>query len=647
MAKVRFELYSRTNQIIIDGVIFAVSFALAYAIRFEGVPQWGFAKQFALWLPYLIAFRLYINWKLGIYRFIWRYVSLSDAIAITRSLAIVTGFLLAVRLLYPPWAPLAPRFKISLTVIALEFLMSLLGCLGARALRRILYQRQEEKGRAPQTGRRVLLIGAGRAGVTVASELAPRSDVRLVGFLDDDPGKIGRVVNGVPVLGPLDTMSSVVYKQEVEEVVICIPRAQRATLKKLWALAENTNVRMKIVPTLEEILHGKVSIAAFRDVQMADLLGRETVEFPSGGADIAPVYRGKRILITGAGGSIGSELTTQLMEIGPQRLVLLDKDENGLNDVYVRVAANSDGHVAYPVVADIRSVERLRGIFETFQPEIVFHAAAHKHVPLMEMNPCEAILNNVGGTRNLVELSKATGVSRFVFISTDKAVKPVSIMGASKRVCEMIVQTRGSDSSTRFACVRFGNVMGSRGSVIPFFQKQIAQGGPVTVTHPEVQRFLMTIPEAVRLVIQAGTLGASGEVFVLDMGDPVPILDLARDLIELSGLRLGHDIQIETTQLRPGEKLIEELIDSSSEKLALTSLEKIRVVQGSSIDGAKFDIHLGELEAAARSQQPQRVYEVLRELNIGFDPAAAPLAVEQYARGNEAVPSQTRTVAES
>ncbi|MBI4166764.1 MAG: polysaccharide biosynthesis protein [Acidobacteria bacterium] len=643
MAKLRVELYSRTNQIIIDGVIFALSFALAYAIRFEGVPEWAYVKQFALWLPYLIAFRLYINWKLGIYRFIWRYVSLSDAIAITRSIAIVTGFLLAVRLLYPPWAPLAPRFKISLTVIALEFLMSLLGCLGARALRRILYQRQEEKGRDPRSGRRLLLIGAGRAGVTVASELAPRSDVRLVGFLDDDPKKIGRLVNGVAVLGPLDMMSSVVYKHEVEEVVICIPRAQRATLKKLWALAENTNVRMKIVPTLEEILHGKVNIASFRDVQMADLLGRETVDFASGGADIAPVYRGKRILITGAGGSIGGELAIQLMEVGPQRLVLLDKDENGLNDVYIRVAANSDGHVAYPVVADIRSVERLRGIFETFQPEIVFHAAAHKHVPLMEMNPCEAILNNVGGTRNLVELSKAGGVSRFIFISTDKAVKPVSVMGASKRVCELIVQTRGCDSATRFACVRFGNVMGSRGSVIPFFQQQIARGGPVTVTHPEVQRFLMTIPEAVRLVIQAGTLGASGEIFVLDMGDPIPILDLARDLIELSGLRLGHDIEIETTQLRPGEKLIEELIDSSSEKLALTSLEKIRVVQGPSIDGATFNLRLGDLEEAARCQQPQRVYEVLRKLNIGFNPAAAPLTGGRQATGNEAVSTQIQT----
>ncbi|MGH6631338.1 MAG: polysaccharide biosynthesis protein, partial [Burkholderiales bacterium] len=283
---------------------------------------------------------------------------------------------------------------------------------------------------------------------------------------------------------------------------------------------------------------------------MADLLGRETIESQADSSEVAPIYSGKRILITGAGGSIGSELSRQLYELKPSQLVLLDKDENGLNEIYVRLASNSDGLPVHPVVADIRSRERLQGVFSRFRPEVVFHAAAHKHVPLMEMNPCEAILNNVVGTRNLVELSSTFGVSHFVFISTDKAVKPVSIMGASKRVCEMIVQAGGQNGSTRFSCVRFGNVMGSRGSVIPFFQQQIARGGPVTVTHPDVQRFLMTIPEAVRLVIRAGTLGSAGEIFILDMGDPVPILDLARDLIELSGLRPGKDIQIEVTQLR-------------------------------------------------------------------------------------------------
>jgi FlaA1/EpsC-like NDP-sugar epimerase len=271
------------------------------------------------------------------------------------------------------------------------------------------------------------------------------------------------------------------------------------------------------------------------------------------------------------------------------------------------------------VVADIRFPDRLRGIFSRFHPEVVFHAAAHKHVPLMEMNPCEAILNNVVGTRNLVGLARAFDVARFVFISTDKAVKPVSIMGASKRVCEMIVQAEGGNGPTRFACVRFGNVMGSRGSVIPLFQQQIARGGPVTVTHPDVQRFLMTIPEAVRLVIQAGTLGTCGEIFILDMGDPVPILDLARDLVELSGLRPGHDIQIETTQLRPGEKLTEELIDETTETLTPTRFGKIRMVAGRPFDPGTFSTQLAELERAALGESSEDIYRILRELGIGFD----------------------------
>lgn len=643
MTKPPFDLYTRTNQIIVDGFIFAFSFALAYAIRFEGLPEWHFTKQCLLWLPYLIALRLYVNWRMGIYRFIWRYISLADALAITRSLAIVTGILLALRLFYPSGAVLSSRLKISLTVITLEFLTSLLGCLGARALRRILYQRGQAQAQEERGDRRLLLIGAGRAGVAVAAEFAQRPEVKLVGFLDDDPKKIGSVINGIRVWGPLDTLPSTVVKHDVEEVIICIPRATRETLKRLWALADHCNVQVKIVPTLEEVIQGKVSIAAFREIQMADLLGRESVESSGDDPDVAHAYRGKRILITGAGGSIGSELATQLLGAGPEKLVLLDKDENGLHDVYVRLGNSSHGSAVHPVVADIRFPERLRVIFEQFRPELVFHAAAHKHVPLMELNPCEAILNNVIGTRNLVERAKAARVSRFVFISTDKAVKPVSIMGASKRVCEMIVQTRGREGETQFACVRFGNVMGSRGSVIPFFQQQIARGGPVTVTHPEVQRFLMTIPEAVRLVIQAGTLGAKGEIFILDMGDPVSIIDLARDLIELSGLRPGQDIQIETTHLRPGEKLSEELIDSTSEKLAPTSIGKVRVVQSLPLDAAAFDQHLAELEEAALRHESSKIYELLRRLDIGFHLSTGQPLADGSRQPEEAIPSKVST----
>jgi len=637
MKRPRFDLYTRTNQLIVDGLIFATSFAVAYLMRFEGVPQWLYVKQFLLWLPYLIALRLYVNWRLGIYRFIWRYVSLADAIAISKSLSIVTGLLLALRLFYPRWGIAGQRLKISLAIIVLEFLLSLLGCLGARALRRILYQRQEGKDAEGAKIRRLLLIGAGRAGVMTAKELSANPFVELVGFLDDDAKKIGSVINGVRVLGALDSLPSVVARNEVEEVVICIPRPPRDLLKRVWGMCEQLGVLTKIVPTLEEVLQGKVNIAAFRDIQMADLLGRETIESGGDANEVAPTYEGKRILITGAGGSIGSELARQLFELKPSQLVLLDKDENGLNEAYVRLTSNNGGTAVHPVVADIRFPERLRGVFSRFRPEVVFHAAAHKHVPLMEMNPCEAILNNVIGTRNLVELSSLFGVSHFVFISTDKAVKPVSIMGASKRVCEMIVQAQGQNGNTRFSCVRFGNVMGSRGSVIPLFQQQIARGGPVTVTHPDVQRFLMTIPEAVRLVIRAGTLGSAGEIFILDMGDPVPVMDLARDLIELSGLRPGQDIQIEMTQLRPGEKLTEELIDSATEKLSATRFEKIRVVSGERVDAGWVAEKLALMEQAAYREAAQEIHEILQGLGIGFAPNGGPAANGKALKAQAAV----------
>jgi FlaA1/EpsC-like NDP-sugar epimerase len=623
MNKSRFKLYTRANQIVIDAIIFTLSFALSYVIRFEGVPAWPYAKEFLLWLPYLVGFRVYFNWKFGIYRFIWKYISLSDALAITRSLSIVTAALVALRLFYPERAPASAWVHISLAIIALEFTFSLLGSVGARVLRRIFYQRELRKETVASEVRKLLLVGAGRAGLAVASELRSRPEVKLVGFLDDDPDKIGTEVCGVRVLGSLDTLPSVIGRHAVDEVVICIPRAPRHTLKKLWGLADHTNVEVKIVPTVDEILRGKSSIAAFRDVQMADLLGREIVDLPNDAPGVLAAYRGKRILVTGAGGSIGSELATQLHAIGVETLALLDKDENSLNDIYVRLSSSGKSASISPIVADIRHTDRLNSVFERVRPEVVFHAAAHKHVPLMEMNPSEAILNNVIGTRNMVELASRAGVERFIFISTDKAVKPMSVMGASKRVCEMVVQSQGGAGATRFACVRFGNVVGSRGSVIPLFQQQIARGGPVTVTHPEVQRFLMTIPEAVRLVIQAGGLGTAGEVFILDMGDPVPILGLAKDLIELSGLRPGIDIQIETTELRPGEKMSEELVDASTERLVPTPFEKIRVVEGEKIDWSEFRQRLAELEDAARQESASQIYRVLSMLNIGFNPMSA------------------------
>jgi len=610
-----YEFYSSLNQKIVDGLMAGVSFYLAYQIRFDGhVPALS-AYQFWLLLPAVMVVRVFVSSLLGTYRLIWRYVGLADAITVARNYAAFSAILLAIWLAAP--ASLA-ILQVPVSIVIIEFVFSLGGALSARALRRLLYEGFAVKALNGNAGTRVVLIGAGRAGVMVAKELASRADLSPVGFLDDDPKKSGAVINGLRVLGPLTSLASVVHEHAVQGVIICIPRPPRDILKWIWAVCEQLAVPVKIVPTLEEILQGKVNIAALRNVEMSDLLGRDPINLSLGETEVAVTYQGKRILITGAGGSIGSELAYQLSKLRPAQLILLDKDENGLNDASLRLQAESGGVSTYPVVADIRFAERIRAIFSTFRPEVVFHAAAHKHVHLMEMNPSEAILNNIVGTGNLVEFSVASGVSCFVLVSTDKAVKPTSIMGATKRVCEMLVQAQPNHGQSHFCCVRFGNVLGSRGSVIPIFRQQIARGGPITVTHANAQRYLMTIPEAVRLLIQAGALGSSREIFVLEMGEPVLIQNLARDLIELSGLRPGRDVQIEITGLRSGEKISELLVDDSTEKLQPTRFEKIHMIIDQAFDPAGFSERVATLIEAARCDSVPDIYRILQELNIGF-----------------------------
>ncbi len=615
MRKLPYDFYSSLNQKIIDAVIAGVSFYLAYQIRFEWHVPAASAYQLWLLLPAVMLGRVLLGACLGTYRLIWRYVGLNDAIVVVRNNLAFSLTLVALRF-QPAQSPAVLR--VPLSIIVIEFLLSLELALSARALRRLLYEGLASRALNGNRGTRVLLIGAGRAGVMVAKEIASRSDLNPIGFLDDDPKKNGTVISGLRVLGPVTSLASIVRNHRVQEAIICIPRPPRNTLKRVWALCEELDLPVKIVPTLEEILQGKVSIAAFRSVEMSDLLSRDPINLALGDTDVAATYEGKRILITGAGGSIGAELACQLGKLKPAQIVLLDKDENGLNDTYLRMEADSGQDWVFPVVADLRFLERLETVLSAFRPEVVFHAAAHKHVHLMEMNPSEAILNNVIGTRNLVERSVAFDVSRFVLVSTDKAVKPTSIMGASKRVCEMIVQAQRNDGRTRFCCVRFGNVLGSRGSVVPIFQKQIAQGGPVTVTHADAKRFLMTIPEAVFLLIQAGTLAHAGEIFVLEMGEPVSVDHLARNLIELSGLRPGRDVQIKITKLRRGEKLSELLVDESSEELRLTRFDKIRVIQEQPFSADGFAQELRALEEAAHRNSLPDIYQALLDLGTGF-----------------------------
>jgi FlaA1/EpsC-like NDP-sugar epimerase len=409
------------------------------------------------------------------------------------------------------------------------------------------------------TRHRVLLLGAGQAGVMVAREIANRPDLGLepVGFLDDDRMKIGTSIGGLPVLGTTYDVAAVAQRKRVRRALITIANAQGAKIRRITEACRDAGLDTKIIPGIYEIVGDKVNLSRIREVAIEDLLGREPVQLDE--AIVGASIRSRVVLITGAGGSIGSELCRQVCQFGPQRLILIERFENALFEIH-RELATSYPHVQIdPRVADVCDPARMGQLFEATKPHVVFHAAAHKHVPMMEWNPGEAVKNNVGGTRIVADLAHDHGVERFVLVSTDKAVNPSSVMGATKRVAEIYLQAMSQRSTTRFVTVRFGNVLGSAGSVIPIFRDQIAKGGPVTVTHPAMTRYFMTITEASQLVLQAGAMGAGGEIFILDMGEPVRIVDLARDLITLSGLRPDEDIEIKFSGVRPGEKLAEEL----------------------------------------------------------------------------------------
>lgn len=618
MRKLRFNLYTTANQRLIDAVVSGLALYLAYQLRFDGHIPAASTRQLWLVLPAVAAGQILLNSLLRLYRLVWRYIGLADALILARGYILTMVILLGIRF---GLISVAPELCVPVSICIMYFVLAFGGSVGMRAVRRLQYEGMPSKAWNGKHLRQLLLIGAGRAGAMLAKEIACRTDVKPVGFLDDDPNKLGSVINGLPVLGPIDSLAEVVAEHAVDEVIICMAKVHRNTLKKIWAVCESLPLRARIVPAFEDILRGKANIAAYRDVEINDLLGREPLELRADDPQMLGAYRGRRILITGGGGSIGSELACQLAGLDPQELVLLDKDENGLNDTCIRLRTLQTAASIYPVVADLRLVPRLQEVFSRFRPEIVFHAAAHKHVYLMEMNPCEAVLNNVFGTRNLIEEGVRYGMRRFVLVSTDKAVKPSSVMGATKRLCEMLVQAQrlqGAQHARSFCCVRFGNVIGSRGSVVPIFQKQIARGEPITLTHPEVERFLMTIPEAVSLLIRAGTLGSAGEIFVLDMGEPVRIVSLARNLIELSGLRPGLDVPIHITSLKSGEKLREELLDTNHEELAPTTFEKVGRVRTEPFEAKAFMETLSVLEAAAWQGNSEGVLRIIEDFGIGF-----------------------------
>ncbi|MBE3584485.1 MAG: polysaccharide biosynthesis protein, partial [Limnochordaceae bacterium] len=431
-------------------------------------------------------------------------------------------------------------------------------------------------GPKPAGHNHVLIVGAGEAGVASLREIRNATPWRVVGFIDDDPAKQGLRLQGVPVLGDRNDIGRVARAYHVETILIAMPTAPRAAIREIHELARKTGCRVQIVPGLYELMNGRVTVNRIREVRIEDLLGREPVKTDLHG--IQACVGGRTVLVTGAGGSIGSELCRQVARFGVARLVLLGHGENSIFAIQNELRETYPDLKLVSCIADMRDVRKVNAIFGQYRPQVVFHAAAHKHVPLMEANPDEAVTNNVFGTLNLARAADRVGAERFVMISTDKAVNPTNAMGASKRVAEMIVQTLNRYSRTRFVAVRFGNVLGSRGSVVPTFKRQIAAGGPVTVTHPDMRRYFMTIPEAVQLVLQAAALAEGGEIYLLNMGEPVRIVDLAREMIRLSGFEPDVDIKIKFTGIRPGEKLFEELRtdDESVERTAHGSILKLR-----------------------------------------------------------------------
>jgi FlaA1/EpsC-like NDP-sugar epimerase len=457
----------------------------------------------------------------------------------------------------------------------------------------------------------------------VVKELKQRADLGydIIGFIDDEPQKYKNVIQGYRVLGPTSRISEIARKYGVEEAIITIANASSKDIRKIVNLCEEIPLKVKIVPGLFEMLDDKIKVSKIREVDIADLLGRSVVRFENQAAEVISQYRDKRIMITGAGGSIGSELCRQLAAMSPRELILVDKDENSIYEIDQEL---NDGLAAFkirPVISNIKNFSRTRWIFEQCRPEVVFHAAAHKHVPLMEYNAAEAILNNVLGTKNVAELADQYQVESFISISTDKAINPTNIMGATKKIGELIVQNIASRSRTRFSCVRFGNVLGSRGSVIPLFQRQIAKGGPITITHPEIRRYFMSIGEAVQLIIQAGSIGQKGEIFVLDMGEPIHILDLAKDLIKLSGYR-EDDFEIKFIGLRPGEKLFEEML-VDEERAKSTQFKKIFIAPPVAVENPDFSKMLTKLMEAANGNDEPEIINILSALGIGYRRPAA------------------------
>ncbi len=565
----------RPLQVTSDLVVLAAAFLLAYLLRFDFVLTPEVRGHALVQLPLVVLVQLCAVLVTGIYSFVWRYIGLAELHAFVRAAALAMAPILALR--FGLGAELQP-WRVPLSVILIDTGVGFAGLLAVRLARRIVHERwgRRRAGAKTDLARSVLVVGAGDAGNAIAREIRGRLDLELelVGFLDDEPSRDGSSIQGARVLGPTSRLPEIVSALRVEQVILADPGASRSEIRRLLNLCSEAGVELRVLPSFGELVDGGISLRRLREVRIEDLLGRAEVALDE--PQVRRFLAGKRVMITGAGGSIGTEIAHQVARFAPASLLLVERAEFALFELDRRLARAVPELERRALIADVGDRDRMTTLLSRHRPQVVFHAAAHKHVPMMESNATEAIRNNVLATHALASLAGEHGVESFVLISSDKAVRPASMMGASKRLAEQVIQDAQRRYATRYLAVRFGNVLGSAGSVVQIFHEQIANGGPVTVTHPGMTRYFMTIAEAAQLVLQAGALGREGQILILDMGEPVRIVDLARDMIQLSGLRAEDDIEIRFTAPRPGEKLEEELA-GSGEDVAPTYHSKIFV----------------------------------------------------------------------
>ncbi|BAV33543.1 multidrug MFS transporter [Sulfuricaulis limicola] len=614
MSEIYLYLRSRTVVFVHDLLTIPIAWFGAYWLRFnlDLLPE-GYFHQALVLLPVVWLAQGAMFWYFGLYRGIWRFASIPDLVRILK--AVTAGVVIAAAASFI----LTRLHGVPRSVFILDGILLVLLLGGPRFIYRLfkdhsLYQWAQDRSLTGSTNRKnALIVGAGKAGETLARDLLRDSSGLYlpVAFADDDRGKIGKEIHGIPIAGSCFQIPQIVTRVNADLIIIALPTATSRQIRRIVEICETTGLPFRILPQMQDLVSGRASLKDLRDVRIEDLLGREPVELDW--RAITEATHGKTVLVTGGGGSIGAELCRQLARLDPARLIILDRSEFNLYSIDIELRKSMPDLALTSLLVDVSDAMQMEKILRAHVPTVIYHAAAYKHVPILEDQARAAVANNVLGTRVVASLAEKSGCESFVMVSTDKAVNPANVMGASKRVAEMYCQGLNTRSKTRYITVRFGNVLGSSGSVIPLFQQQIAQGGPVTVTHPDIQRYFMTIPEACQLILQAGVIGRGGEIFVLDMGEPVKISYLAEQLIRLSGKTPGEDIDIVYTGLRPGEKLYEELFHDA-EKLAETSHPKILLAQCRMMDKDALERSLDAMQQACDEGNEAVLRNMLAEL---------------------------------